>query len=143
MKEERRIYQFLAYSANKIDRIIDSAILKKDRLKHSIMDKKVQHYIYLSEEELDTYLHWDKNEITVYLYLKFRCDDDDCIQASRECTRECIMKATCISHSTATKAVHAIENRKLILVKRKDEQHHLIKEQRERNIYTLLEEQSS
>lgn len=99
------------------------------------MDKKVKNYIYLSEEELDTYLQWDGNETAVYLYLKFRCGDDDCIQTSRES----IMKTTGISHATVTKAVQALENRKLILVKRKEEQHHLVKEQRESNIYILLD----
>lgn len=103
----------------------------------SITDKKVKNYIYLSEEELDTYLQWDGNETAVYLYLKFRCGDDDCIQTSRES----IMKTTGISHATVTKAVQALENRKLILVKRKEEQHHLVKEQRESNIYILLDRQ--
>lgn len=130
----------LQISANKLDRIMASAILiKKYGLKYSIMDKKVKNYIYLSEEELDTYLQWDGNEIAVYLYLKYRCGDDDSIQTSRES----IMKAAGISHATVTKAVQALENRKLVSVKRKEEQHHLIKEQRESNIYTLLEGQSS
>lgn len=130
----------LHISANKLDRIMASAILiKKDGLKYSIMDKKVKNYIYLSEEELDTYLQWDGNEIAVYLYLKYRCGDDDSIQTSRDS----IMKAAGISHATVTKAVQALENRKLVSVKRKEEQHHLIKEQRESNIYTLLEGQSS
>lgn len=137
---KKDITSSLHISANKLDRIIDSAVLiKKNGLKYSIMDKKVKNYIYLSEEELDTYLQWDENEIAVYLYLKFRCGDDDCIQTSRES----IMKTAGISHATVTKAVQALENRKLILVKRKEEQHHLIKEQRESNIYTLLEKQSS
>lgn len=137
---KKDITNSLHISANKLDRIIDSAILvKKDGLKYSIMDKKVKNYIYLSEGELDTYLQWDENEIAVYLYLKFRCGDDNCIQTSRES----IMKATGISHATVTKAVQALENRKLISVKRKDEQHHLIKKQRESNVYTLLEGQSS
>lgn len=130
----------LQISANKLDRMMASAILiKKDGLKYSIMDKKVKNYIYLSEEELDTYLQWDGNEIAVYLYLKYRCGDDDSIQTSRDS----IMKAAGISHATVTKAVQALENRKLVSVKRKEEQHHLIKEQRESNIYTLLEGQSS
>lgn len=137
---KKDITNSLHISANKLDRIIDSAILiKKDGLKYSIMDKKVKNYIYLSEEELDTYLQWDENEIAVYLYLKFRCGDDDCIQTSRDS----IMKATGISHATVTRAVQALENRKLVSVKRKEEQHHLIKEQRESNIYTLIEGQSS
>ena len=137
---KKDITSSLHISANKLDRIMDSAILvKKNGLKYSIMDKKVKNYIYLSEEELDTYLQWDENETAVYLYLRFRCGDDDSIQTSRES----IMKATGISHATVTKAVQALENRKLILVKRKEEQHHLIKEQRESNIYILLEGQSS
>lgn len=103
----------------------------------SIMDKKVKNYIYLSEEELDTYLQLDGNETAAYLYLKFRCGDDDCIQT----LRECIMKTAGISHATVTKAVQALENRNLILVKRKEEQHHLVKEQRESNIYILLDRQ--
>lgn len=137
---KKDITNSLHISANKLDRIMGSAILiKKDGLKYSIMDKKVKNYIYLSEEELDTYLQWDENEIAVYLYLKFRCGDDNCIQTSRES----IMKATGISHATVTKAVQALENRKLVSVKRKEEQHHLIKEQRESNVYILLEGQSS
>lgn len=137
---KKDITSSLHISANKLDRIMGSAVLiKKDGLKYSIMDKKVKNYIYLSEEELDTYLQWDENEIAVYLYLKFRCGDDDSIQTSRES----IMKTAGISHATVTKTVQALENRKLLLVKRKEEQHHLIKEQRESNIYTLLVGQSS
>lgn len=134
------IIHSLHISANKLNRIMECAVLvKKDKLQYSIMDKRVKNYIYLSEQELNTYLQWDENEIAVYLYLKFRCGDDDCIQTSRES----IMKATGISHATVTKAVQALENRKLVSVKRKEEQHHLIKEQRESNIYILLEGQSS
>lgn len=130
----------LHISANKLDRIMASAILiKKDGLKYSIMDKKVKNYIYLSEEELDTYLQWDENEITVYLYLKYRCGDDDCIQTSRDS----IEKGTLMTHTVVTKTVQILETKKLISVERKENQHHLIKELRESNIYTLLREQSS
>lgn len=130
----------LHISANKLDRIMASAILiKKDGLKYSIMDKKVKNYIYLSEEELDTYLQWDENEIAVYLYLKFRCGDDDSIQTSRES----IEKGTLMTHTVVTKTVQILETKKLISVERKENQHHLIKELRESNIYTLLREQSS
>lgn len=130
----------LHISANKLDRMMASAILiKKDGLKYSIMDKKVKNYIYLSEEELDTYLQWDENEIAVYLYLKFRCGDDDSIQTSRES----IEKGTLMTHTVVTKTVQILETKKLISVERKENQHHLIKELRESNIYTLLREQSS
>lgn len=130
----------LHISANKLDRIMDTAILiKKENLVYSIMDKKVKNYIYLSEEELDTYLQWDENEIAVYLYLKFRCGDDDSIQTSRIS----IEKSTLISHATVTKAVQALESRNIVSVIRIENQHHLIKELRESNIYTLLEEQPS
>ena len=116
-----------------------SAILvKRDGLKYSIMDKKVKKYIYLSEEELDTYLQWDENEIAVYLYLKFRCGDDENIQTSRESIEQC----TFISHTTVTKVIQSLEDRKLIFVIRKENQHHLIKELRESNIYMLLEQSS-
>ena len=51
---KKDITDFLHISANKLDRIMDSAaLIKKDGLKYSIMDKKVKNYIYLSEEELD------------------------------------------------------------------------------------------
>lgn len=137
---KKDITSSLHISANKLDRIINSAILiKKDGLKYSIMDKKVKNYIYLSEEELDTYLQWDENEIAVYLYLKFRCGDDDCIQTSRES----IEKGTLMTHTVVTRTIQLLESRKLISVIRKEKQHHLIKEQRESNIYTLLAEQPS
>lgn len=137
---KKDITNSLHISANKLDRIIDSAILiKKDGLKYGIMDKKVKNYIYLSEEELDTYLQWDENEIAVYLYLKFRCGDDDCIQTSRES----IEKGALMTHTIVTRTVHLLESRNLISVIRKENQHHLIKELRESNIYTLLEGQSS
>lgn len=137
---KKDIIASLHISANKLDRIISSAILiKKDGLKYSIMDKKVKNYIYLSEEELDAYLQWDENEIAVYLYLKFRCGDDDSIQTSRES----IEKGTCMTHTVVTRTIQLLESRKLISVIRKEKQHHLIKELRESNIYTLLEEQSS
>ena len=130
----------LHISANKLDRIMDSAVLiKKDGLKYSIMDKKVKNYIYLSEEEMDTYLQWDENEISVYLYLKFRCGDYDSIQTSRNS----IEKGTLMTHTVVTKTVQILETKKLISVERKENQHHLIKELRESNIYTLLREQSS
>lgn len=119
---------------------MDAAILiKKENLVYSIMDKKVKNYIYLSEEELDTYLQWDENEIAVYLYLKFRCGDDDSIQTSRIS----IEKGALISHATVTKVVQELESRNIIFVIRIENQHHLIKELRESNIYTLLEEQPS
>lgn len=134
------IINALRISANKLDRIMESAILvKKDNLKYSIMDKKVRKYIYLSEKELGTYLQWDKNEIAIYLYLKFRCGADESIQTSRES----IEQGALISHTTATKTIQSLEDKKLISVIRKENQHHLIKELRESNIYTLLEEQSS
>lgn len=137
---KKDITTFLHISANKLDRIMDSAILiKKDGLKYSIMDKKVKNYIYLSEEELDTYLQWDENEIAVYLYLKFRCGEDDCIQTSRES----IEKGTLMTHTVVTRTIQLLESRKLISVIRKEKQHHLIKELRESNIYILLGEQSS
>lgn len=130
----------LHISANKLNRIMDAAILiKKENLVYSIMDKKVKNYIYLSEEELDTYLQWDENEIAVYLYLKFRCGDDDSIQTSRIS----IEKGALISHATVTKVVQELESRNIIFVIRIENQHHLIKELRESNIYTLLEEQPS
>ena len=130
----------LHISANKLDRIMESAVLvKKDNLKYNIMDKKVRKYIYLSEKELDTYLEWNENEIAVYLYLKFRCGADESIQTSRESIRQC----TLISHATVTKAIQALENRNLISVVRKEEQHHIAKEFRESNIYALLDEQPS
>lgn len=137
---KKDITNSLHISANKLDRIMDSAtLIKKDNFLYSIMDKKVKKYIYLSEKELDTYLQWDENEIAVYLYLKFRCGYDESIQTSRESIEQC----TLISHATVTKAVQALESRKLISVARKENQHHLIKELRESNLYTLLEEQSS
>lgn len=130
----------LHISANKLDRMMASAVLiKKDGLKYSIMDKKVKNYIYLSEEELDTYLQWDENEISVYLYLKYRCGYDDSIQTSRDS----IEKGTLMTHTVVTKTVQILETKKLVSVERKENQHHLIKELRESNIYTLLEEQSS
>lgn len=136
---KKDIINFLHISANKLNRIMDSAVLiKKSGLEYSIMDKKVNKYIYLSKEELDTYLQWNENEIAVYLYLKFRCGDDESIQTSRESIEQC----TFISHATVTKAVKSLEGRKLIAVTRKENQHHLIKELRESNIYILLEEQS-
>ena len=129
----------LHISANKLNRIMDSAILiKKDNLEYNIMDKKVDNYIYLSEDELDTYLQWNENEIAVYLYLKFRCGDDESVQTSRESIEQC----TLISHTTVTKAIQSLEDRKLISVIRKENQHHLIKELRESNIYMLLEQSS-
>jgi len=135
---KKDITSSLHISANKLDRIIDAAILiKKDGLEYNIMDKKVKNYIYLSEEELDTYLQWDENEIAVYLYLKYRCGDDDCIQTSRES----IEKGTLMTHTVVTRTVQLLESRKLISVIRKEKQHHLIKELRESNIYTLLEGQ--
>lgn len=131
------IINFLHISANKLNRIMASATLvKKDGLKYSIMDKKVRKYIYLSEKELDTYLQWDENELAVYLYLKFRCGYDASIQTSRESIKQCAL----ISHATVTKTIQSLEERKLISVVRKEDQHHLIKELRESNIYTLLEE---
>lgn len=96
------------------------------------MDKKVKNYIYLSEEKLDTYLQWNKNEIAVYLYLKFRCGDDDSIQTSRES----IEKGTLMNHTVVTKTIQILETKKLVSVERKENQHHLIKELRESNIYT-------
>lgn len=133
---KKDITSFLHISANKLDRIMDSAMLiKKDGLKYNILDKKVKNYIYLSKEELDSYLQWNENEIAVYLYLKFRCGDDDSIQTSIDS----IEKAVFLSHATVTKVVQILEGRKLISVKRKEEQHHLIKELRESNIYKLLE----
>lgn len=132
------IINFLHISANKLNRIMASATLvKKDGLKYSIMDKKVRKYIYLSEKELDIYLQWDENELAVYLYLKFRCGYDASIQTSRESIEQCAL----ISHATVTKTIQSLEERKLISVVRKEDQHHLIKELRESNIYTLLEEQ--
>lgn len=137
---KKDITNFLHISANKLDRIMDSAILvKRDGLKYSIMDKKVRKYIYLSEDELDTYLQWDENEIAIYLYLKFRCGDDENIQTSRES----IQKGTHMTHTVVTRTIQYMESRKLISVIRKENQHHLVKELRESNIYTLLEEQSS
>lgn len=136
---KKDITNFLHISANKLDRIIGSAILvKRDGLKYSIMDKKVKKYIYLSEEELDTYLQWDENEIAVYLYLKFRCGDDENIQTSRES----IEKGTHMTHTVVTRTIQYMESRKLISVIRKENQHHLIKELRESNIYMLLEQSS-
>ncbi len=133
---KKDITSFLHISANKLDRIMDSAILiKKNELKYSILDKKVKNYIYLSEEELKKYLQWNENEIAVYLYLKFRCGDDDCIQTSRQS----IEKGTLLTHTVVTRTIQNLENKKLIFVKRKEEQHHLIKELRESNIYKLLE----
>lgn len=138
--KKKDITTSLHISANKLDRIMASAILiKKDGLKYSIMDKKVKNYIYLSEEELDTYLQWDESEIAVYLYLKYRCGDDDSIQTSRES----IEKGTLMTHTVVTKTVQILETKKLVSVERKENQHHLIKELRESNIYTLLREQSS
>lgn len=136
---KKDITSSLHISANRLDRIMDSAMLiKKDGLEYSIMDKKVANYIYLSEEELDAYLQWNENEIAVYLYLKFRCGDSESIQTSRES----IGQSTFISHATVTKAVQSLENRKLISVSRKEDQHHLIKELRESNTYMLLEQPS-
>lgn len=136
---KKDIINSLHISANKLNRIMDSAILiKKDNLEYNIMDKKVDNYIYLSEDELDTYLQWDENEIAVYLYLKFRCGDDENIQTSRESIEQC----TFISHTTVTKVIQSLEDRKLIFVIRKENQHHLIKELRESNIYMLLEQSS-
>lgn len=137
---KKDITNFLHISANKLDRIMDSAaLIKKDNFQYSIMDKKVNNYIFLSEEELDTYLQWNENEIAVYLYLKFRCGDDESIQTSRES----IEKGTHMTHTVVTKTIQYMESRKLISVVRKENQHHLIKEFRESNIYTLLEKQSS
>lgn len=136
---KKDIINFLNISANKLNRIMNSAVLiRKDGMEYSIRDKKVNNYIYLSEEELDTYLQWNENEIAVYLYLKFRCGDDESIQTSRESIEQCIL----ISHATVTKTIKSLEDRKLISVTRKENQHHLIKEFRESNIYTLLEKQS-
>ena len=136
---KKDIINSLHISANKLNRIMDSAILiKKDNLEYNIMDKKVDNYIYLSEDELDTYLQWNENEIAVYLYLKFRCGDDESVQTSRESIEQC----TLISHTTVTKAIQSLEDRKLISVIRKENQHHLIKELRESNIYMLLEQSS-
>lgn len=136
---KKDITAFLHISANKLDRIMGSAVLiKKEGQKYSILDKKVKNYIYLSEEELCRYLQWNENEIAVYLYLKFRCGDDDSIQTSRES----IEKGTLMTHTTVTGTIQCLEDRKLITVKRKKGQHHLIKELRESNIYTLLEEQA-
>ena len=137
---KKDITSSLHISANKLDRIMDSAILiKKDGLEYSIMDKKAANYIYLSEEELDAYLQWNENEIAVYLYLKFRCGDDESVQTSRES----IEKGTLMTHTVVTRTIQHMEDRKLIAVTRKENQHHLIKELRESNIYTLLEEQPS
>ena len=134
------IINFLHISPNKLNRIMSNAILVcKKGLDYIIMDKKVKNYLYLSEEELDTYLQWNENEIAVYLYLKFRCGKDDSIQTSRES----IEKGALVSHTTVTKAVHELENRNVISVVRKENQHHLIQELRESNIYTLLQQQSS
>lgn len=136
--KKKDITNFLHISANKLDRIMDSAtLIRKDNFQYSIMDKKVRKYIYLSEKELDTYLQWDENEIAVYLYLKFRCGDDENIQTSRES----IEKGTHMTHTVVTRTIQYMESRKLISVIRKENQHHLIKELRESNIYTLLEEQ--
>lgn len=119
---------------------MDAAILvKKENLVYNIMDKKVKNYIYLSEEELETYLQWDENEIAVYLYLKFRCGDDDSIQTSRIS----IEKGALITHTVVTRTVKALESKNIISVIRNENQHHLIKELRESNIYTLLDEQPS
>lgn len=137
---KKDIIDFLHISANKLDRIMDSAtLIKKDGFKYRIMDKKAKNYLYLSEEELDTYLQWNENEIAVYLYLKFRCGDDDSIQTSRES----IEKGALITHTVVTRTIQSLENKKLIFVERKENQHHLVKELRESNIYTLLEEQPS
>ena len=114
---KKDITNFLHISANKLDRIIDSAaLIKKDNFQYSIMDKKVRKYIYLSEEELDTYLQWNENEIAVYLYLKFRCGDDESIQTSRES----IEKGTHMTHTVVTKTIQYMESRKLISVVRKE-----------------------
>lgn len=137
---KKDIIDFLHISANKLDRIMNLAtLIKKDGLKYSIMDKKVKNYLYLSEEELDSYLQWNENEIAVYLYLKFRCGDDASIQTSRES----IEKGAFITHTVVTRTIQSLENKKLISVERKENQHHLVKELRESNIYTLLEEQPS
>ena len=137
---KKDIINFLHISANKLNRIMDSAVLiKKSGLEYSIMDKKVNKYIYLSKEELDTYLQWNENEIAVYLAGSSTWKySDESIQTSRESIEQCIF----ISHATVTKAVKSLEGRKLIAVTRKENQHHLIKEFRESNIYILLEEQS-
>lgn len=93
---------------------------------------------------MDNYLQWDENEIAVWLYLKFRCNDGSIpITPSIQTSRESIEKGACLSHATVTKAVQSLEDRKLISVVRKENQHHLIKELRESNIYTLLNGQSS
>ena len=137
---KKDIINFLNISANKLNRIMNSAVLiRKDGLEYSIMDKKSNNYIYLSEEELDTYLQWNENEIAVYLYLKFRCGDDESIQTSRES----IEKGTHMTHTVVTRTIQCMESRKLISVVRKENQHHISKEFRESNIYTLLENQSS
>ena len=136
---KKHITSSLHISANKLDRIMDSAILiKKDGLEYSIMDKKAANYIYLSEEELDAYLQWNENEIAVYLYLKFRCGDDESVQTSRES----IEKGTLMTHTVVTRTVQHMEDRKLIAVTRKENQHHLIKELRESNTYMLLKQPS-
>lgn len=136
---KKDITSSLHISANKLDRIMDSAILiKKDGLEYSIMDKKVTNYIYLSEEELDAYLQWNENEIAVYLYLKFRCGDDESVQTSRES----IEKGTLMTHTVVTRTIQHMEDRKLIAVTRKENQHHLIKELRESNTYMLLRQPS-
>ncbi len=136
---KKDITSSLHVSANKLDRIMDSAVLvKKDGLEYSIMDKKAANYIYLSEEELDAYLHWNENEIAVYLYLKFRCGDGESIQTSRES----IEKGTLMTHTVVTRTIQHMEDRKLIAVTRKENQHHLIKELRESNTYMLLKQPS-
>ncbi len=136
---KKDITSSLHISANRLDRIMDSAMLiKKDGLEYSIMDKKVANYIYLSEEELDVYLQWNENEIAVYLYLRFRCGDGESIQTSRES----IEKGTLMTHTVVTRTIQHMEDRKLIAVTRKENQHHLIKELRESNTYMLLEQPS-
>lgn len=54
-----------------------------------------------------------------------------------------IEQCALISHTTVTKTIQSLEDRQLISVARKENQHHLIKELRESNTYILLEEQPS
>lgn len=97
------------------------------------MDKRVEHYVYVSKEELEVFLQWDANEIAVYLYLKFRCGEKENITTSIDA----IEKDVLISNPTITKALQSLENKDIISVERKPFHHS--PSLRESNTYTLMD----
>lgn len=128
------IQEGIKYSKNKIDRVLANAsLIIKDKLTYRIMDKRVEHYVYVSKEELEVFLQWDANEIAVYLYLKFRCGEKENITTSIDA----IEKDVLISNPTITKALQSLENKDIISVERK--QFHHSPSLRESNTYTLMD----